>query len=335
LEVIVPWQKISAERTPIFPPLIEPVVEKDRPRWSVMIPVFNAGTYLEESLKSVLNQALPEREMQIEVIDDCSTDINIQALIRDIGQGRVGYYRQPYNVGSLRNFETCLNLSRGELVHILHSDDLVHTNFYHSMDSLFKSYPHIGAAFSRFKYIDDRGSTLNYQEAEAPVECVLENWLQRLAEKQRIQVASIAVKREVYEQLGGFCGVHYAEDWEMWARIATRYSFGYTPSILASYRKHEKSILGQSLATAQNLKDLEYVIEKIISYLPDEQRVNVRKESRKHSAHDALRTANQLWTKSKNTKGVLAQIRNGWKMHKDPYVLYKTIRLLGKIMLNK
>jgi glycosyltransferase involved in cell wall biosynthesis len=273
--------------------------------------------------------------MQIEVVDDCSTDINIQALIRDIGQGRIGYYRQPYNVGSLRNFETCLNLSRGEIIHILHSDDLVHPNFYRSLDGLFRSYPEIGAAFSRFKYIDDRGATLHYQEAEAPVECVLENWLQRLAEKQRIQVASIAVKREVYEQLGGFCGVHYAEDWEMWARIATRYSFGYTPSILASYRKHERSILGKSLTTAQNLRDLEYVIEKIISYLPEEQRINVRKQSRKYSAHDALRTANQLWTKSKNTKGVLAQIRNGWKMHKDTYVLYKTIRLLGKIMLNK
>lgn len=335
MEVLIPWQRISADRTPLTPPVINPVVEQDRPRWSVMIPVFNSGSYLAETLKSVLSQEMPEGEMQIEVIDDCSTDINIQALIRDMGQGRVGYYRQPYNVGSLRNFETCLNLSRGEFVHILHSDDLVHSNFYRSMDNIFKSYPDIGAAFSRFKYIDDRGATLNYQEAEAPVECVLENWLHRLAEKQRIQAASIVVKREVYEQLGGFCGVHYAEDWEMWARIATRYSFGYTPSILASYRKHEKSILGQSLATAQNLKDLEYVIEKIIGYLPDEARINVRKESRKHSAHDALRTANQLWTQSKNTKGVLAQIRNGWKMHKDPYVLYKTIRLLGKIMLNK
>jgi glycosyltransferase involved in cell wall biosynthesis len=300
-----------------------------------MIPVYNSGSYLAEALKSVLQQALPESEMQIEVVDDCSTDINVQAVIRDVGQGRVSYYRQPYNVGSLRNFDTCLNLSRGEIVHILHSDDLIHPRFYSTLDNLFNTYPHIGAAFTRFKYIDDAGSTLMYQEPEAPVECVLENWLTRLAEKQRIQVASIAVKREVYETLGGFCGVHYAEDWEMWARIATRYSFAYTPAILASYRKHEKSILGQSLNTAQNLKDLEFVIEKISTYLPESQREKISRESRKHSANDALRTANQLWTQGKNTKGVLAQIRNGWKMHKDPMIAYKTLRLLAKIMFNR
>ena len=139
----------------------------------------------------------------------------------------------------------------------------------------------------------------------------------------------------MYEDVGGFCGVHYAEDWEMWARIATKYSFGYSPSILASCRRHEKSILGQSLNTAQNLRDLEYVIEKIAMYLPEEQREVIRRESRKHSAHDALRTANQIWTSNKKTKGVLAQIRSGWKMHKDPYVAYKTLRLFAKILLGK
>jgi len=30
----------------------------------------------------------------------------------------------------------------------------------------------------------------------------------------------MVVKREVYEKLGGFYGVEYGEDWEMWVRIA-------------------------------------------------------------------------------------------------------------------
>ena len=43
-----------------------------------MIPVYNAGNYLKETLESVLSQALPEGEMQIEVVDDCSTEIDVQ-----------------------------------------------------------------------------------------------------------------------------------------------------------------------------------------------------------------------------------------------------------------
>ncbi|HYF67775.1 MAG TPA: glycosyltransferase [Ohtaekwangia sp.] len=335
MELTVSWQTISPERTPQRPPAIKPVEPGNRPKWSVMIPVYNAGRYLEQTLNSVLGQALPEGEMQIEVVDDCSTDINVQAIVRDIGQGRVSYYRQPYNVGSLRNFETCLNLSKGYYIHILHSDDLVHPGFYEHLGSLFDTYPHIGAAFSRFKQIDENGATTALQDIEAPVACVLENWLLRLAEKRRIHYASIAVKRDVYEDLGGFYGVHYAEDWEMWARIATRYSFGYTPALLASSRTHEESISGQSRANGQNLKDLEFVMKKINTYLPASHREKILKGSKKFYAHYAVETASELWHKTKNTKGVLAQIQKGWRMYKDPILAYKILQVFGRIMTNR
>jgi glycosyltransferase involved in cell wall biosynthesis len=61
--------------------------------------------------------------MQIEVVDDGSTDADKEALVKQTGKGRVEYYRQPENVGSLRNFETRLNRATGHYIHILHGDD--------------------------------------------------------------------------------------------------------------------------------------------------------------------------------------------------------------------
>jgi glycosyltransferase involved in cell wall biosynthesis len=300
-----------------------------------MIPVYNGGQYLQQTLESVLIQALPESEMQIEVVDDCSTDIDVQGLVRRVGQGRIGYYRQPYNVGSLRNFETCLNLSKGHYVHLLHSDDLVHVGFYDELSHLFDTYKNIGAAFCRYRYIDEDGNLIFYPEAEAPVECVLEDWLVRLSERQRIQYVSIAVKRKVYEELGGFYGVHYGEDWEMWARIATRYNFGYTPNVLASYRRHANSISGNAITTGQNIRDLAFVMDKISEFLPKEKKKNALLEARKFYAHYAVRTASMLWDKFKDSKGAMAQIKEGWKMHKDALLVWEIFKVTVKMMIKR
>ncbi|HET7896220.1 MAG TPA: glycosyltransferase family 2 protein, partial [Flavisolibacter sp.] len=113
-------------RIPLSPPQILPrPSDAYRPLFSVMIPVYNCSAYLEETIASVLAQDMGEALMQIEVVDDASTDVDVQALVQQIGGGRVQYYRQAENVGSLRNFETCLNRARGIYVHLLHGDDRV------------------------------------------------------------------------------------------------------------------------------------------------------------------------------------------------------------------
>ena len=56
-----------------------------RPFWSVMIPTYNPrAEYLEETLKSVLQQDPGPEQMQIEVIDDCSSDNTASEVVRRI-----------------------------------------------------------------------------------------------------------------------------------------------------------------------------------------------------------------------------------------------------------
>src|SRR5882757_10660601 len=101
-------------RTPEFPPTIAPIAAGDNPTViSVMIPTYNCIGFIKEALESVLVQDPGAEIMQIQVVDDCSTDGDVEALISEIGRGRVLFFRQNYNTGSLRNFETCINLSRG------------------------------------------------------------------------------------------------------------------------------------------------------------------------------------------------------------------------------
>jgi glycosyltransferase involved in cell wall biosynthesis len=84
-----------------------------------MIPPYNSARYLRESLASVLDQDLGLDVMQIEVVDDHSTQDDPAVIVEELGRGRVGFYRQRENVGQVRNYETCLNRSRGKLIHML------------------------------------------------------------------------------------------------------------------------------------------------------------------------------------------------------------------------
>lgn len=299
-----------------------------------MIPVYNCSQYLRETLESVLAQDVGEQQMQIEVVDDASTDADVAQLVATIGKGRIRYFRQEQNVGSLRNFETCLNRSRGQLIHLLHGDDKVLPGYYRKMQELFERFPQIGAAYCRFQYIEGNGSFLYNHNAEAEQDGIPENWLVRLGERQRIQYCAISVKREVYEKLGGFYGVTYGEDWEMWMRIASHYPMAYTPEVLAAYRMHLQSISGQSYTNAKNLQDLQWVINISQQYLPDSERQQVRKKALKFYAHYALRVANRLWHTSYNRDGVRAQIKEALRMHRDPAMYWKILKLHTKMILN-
>ncbi|WP_062542852.1 glycosyltransferase family 2 protein [Rufibacter tibetensis] len=300
-----------------------------------MIPVYNCSQYLVETIESVLRQEFPADRMQIEVVDDASTDADVEDLVKKVGKGRVQYYRQRSNVGSLRNFETCINRAQGKLVHLLHGDDKVKDGFYAKMESLFHSYPAIGAAFCRYCYIDSEGNYLERPSRERDTDGILDDWLMKIGERQRIQYVAIVVRREVYEELGAFYGVTYGEDWEMWVRIARYYQVAYTPIILAEYRKHISSISGQKILDAQNLRDIMKAMELIQHHLPDMYRKKLYNNSLKFYAHYAIRDANEVWMNQHNKKAVRFLMWETLKVYKDPSLIWKCFKLYSKTLINK
>ncbi|WP_372756555.1 glycosyltransferase family 2 protein [Mariniflexile sp.] len=316
-------------RIPQSPPKISPITDGlHRPLWSVMIPTYNCSNYLIETIQSVLQQDLGEKVMQIEVVDDYSTDTNVEELVNTIGKGRVSYYRQKENVGSLRNFETCINRARGTYIHLLHGDDRVKNGYYTAITNLFEKFPTAGAAFSSWDYIKSDGILSRQSVLEANNPCVLDNWLLKLAEHQRIQYAAITVKREVYEKLGSFYIGHYGEDWEMWARIAKVYDMAYIPEYLAQYREHKNSITWQSYISGQNIKDIGKVIETIISYLPKKDQNKKLKMAKKKFVYWMLDEILVYWFSNQNKQMIHNQISSIWKLHKDSQVMLKIIVII-------
>jgi hypothetical protein len=325
----------TVTRIPPTPPTIPPVATGvDRPLWSVMIPIFNCRGYLGESLRSVLRQAPSVDVMQIAVIDDASTDVDVKQMVQDISGDRVEYFRQPQNVGVLRNFNSCLERARGQFLHLLHADDRVLPGFYAVIGKLLSEYPQAAAAFARQRYIDESGDVLAIPAPEGDAEGLLEGWLERIAIEQRLQYVAIAVRRRVYEELGGFFGVTYGEDWEMWVRIASKYPIAYTPEPLADYRIHQRSITHANLRSGQNIIDNAWVRRTIQTYIPDACKKRVWKESAIACAYDGLEIANRLWREEGNKQAAQRQIMEATRLHAHPAICFEILKLYARMSLN-
>lgn len=283
--------------------------EVRRPLWSVMIPTYNRTEYLEQALMSILAQDLGPEQMQIEVIDNCSTKSNPEALIKRIGRNRVSYYRQPKNVGLVGNLTTCIQRANGHLVHILHDDDLVAPGFYHHIQKAFKKEPSIGAAFCRTLFVNATGQPVKSFKSQSSTEGILENWLERIAVKNLIQPPGIVVKRSVYEALGGFHpNLMHSCDWEMWTRIAVHYPFWYEPEILASSRMHSSSESSSAVVSGEKTLDEREAIDIMYQYLPSSKADLLHKQASENCALGTIAWASRMLAKG-DVPAAWAQIR--------------------------
>lgn len=296
-----------------------------RPLWSVMIPTFNCNTFLRTTLESVLSQDPGGDAMHIEVVDDHSTD-DPGAIVAALGRGRIGYFRQPRNMGITENFATCLNRARGQLLHLLHGDDCVRPGFYARMSALFAAHPSIGAAFCRHMFIDGQGRELAVSEPEQDVGGVLPDALERLALEQRIMTPSMVVRREVYERLGGFDNrLPCSEDWEMWVRIAAHYPIAYEPAPLAAYRMHADSNTGRNTHDAANMRYTRAAIDLFEAYLPPATAHDISRRARETYALSAVGFARER-LRARDVSGAMAQAREALRLRISPRVLARILR---------
>jgi hypothetical protein len=299
-----------------------------RPLWSVMIPTYNSASYLRRALASVLAQDPGPEQMQIEVVDDCSTGDDPGAVVAELGGGRVGFYRRPQNVGHVKNFNTCLQRSQGKLVHLLHSDDCVRPGFYQRMQLAFAANHEIGAAFCRHIWIDEQGHWQHIAQLKQAETGILKNWLEVIAAQQPIQTPAIVARRDVYERLGGFddrmasCG----EDWEMWVRIAAHYAIWYEAEPLALYRMRSGSLSARSLSSGENVKDLRRAIEIYRSYLPAESAAGITAKAHELVALWAIKTARQLLARGER-QAALVQVREAIKTSRSINVILQLVKL--------
>lgn len=124
------------------------------PRVSVLMPVYNAAPFVEQAVRSILQQTFTDLELI--VVDDGSTDGSAQ-IVAAIADPRLRLVRQPTNAGIVAALNTALEHARGEYLARMDADDISEPQRIERQVAFLDQHPDVlvlGSAYRRME--DDR-----------------------------------------------------------------------------------------------------------------------------------------------------------------------------------
>lgn len=124
---------------------------------SIVMPSWNTGRFIAESIQSVLNQTYTNWELLI--VDDCSTD-NTDDVVASFQDERIRYFHNAKNSGAALTRNRAMQEARGEWIAFLDSDDLWMPD---KLEKQLKWMEENGHSFSctAYEQIDEEGASLD------------------------------------------------------------------------------------------------------------------------------------------------------------------------------
>jgi glycosyltransferase involved in cell wall biosynthesis len=133
--------------------------DRQAPRVSVGLPVYEGEAYLEEAIRSVLGQGFGDLELV--VVDNASAD-RTPEIAQDLAASdpRVRYHRNPRNLGAAPNYNRAFALSTGALFKWLAHDDRLLPGYLGAAVAALDARPEAVLAHSAVEFVDARGAPL-------------------------------------------------------------------------------------------------------------------------------------------------------------------------------
>ena len=132
---------------------------RTKPRISVVMPVYNAGRFLHQSIQSILDQTYSNFEFII--VNDASTD-NTDEILSSYAQNdpRITVLNNPYNIGVSRSVERAMQKAKGDYIARMDADDIsLPTRFQKQIDYL-TQHPDVVALGTQCITIDENSHTI-------------------------------------------------------------------------------------------------------------------------------------------------------------------------------
>jgi glycosyltransferase involved in cell wall biosynthesis len=197
---------------PVEPTVLRPLLA--RPAVSVIVPSFNQGRFIRQTIESILTQDY--RPIEILVIDGASRDETVDVLRSFDSHSEVNWISEP-DRGVVEAVNKGFVRAEGDIIAIQSSDDCYLPGALSRIVDAFRANANVGMVYGDTVKVDALGRELGRSRI-GPYSLeglfLLKSWIPQ---------PSAFFRREFLDALGGWDErIPYAPDTDLWIRIAPR-----------------------------------------------------------------------------------------------------------------
>lgn len=229
------------------------------PRISVIMSVYNAEKFLEESIKSILAQK--DVLLELIIVNDGSTDRSLEIALKNSETDKRIHIINQANEGLPRALNNALKASTGEYIARMDADDIALDNRLKIQAEFLQKNPEIDIVGSFVHAFGDNKNRIwkfPISKEDCDVAMLFLNPLAHPAVMFRKSVvASVGYYNTTFE---------YDQDYEFWARSSAYHRIANIPRPLLKYRIHETqmgSVFSRSTRVKSQVRTQEFLLKEM------------------------------------------------------------------------
>lgn len=209
------------------------------PLVSICIPNYNYDLYVGKAIQSAIDQSYDN--VEVVVVDNASTDNSMEVISSFKENDKVKIFENSENIGALKNFNKSFELSKGDYIVFLSSDDMLRPDFVKKCMQVFEKYD-VGMVGTEMALIDKDDNILD----EEYIPFYDDNYIIPGIKQAKVFMMGncfganqVLIKKSVLEKVGLFDSRFEASsDWHLWFRICMQSDIAYLKEQLTTLRLH-------------------------------------------------------------------------------------------------
>lgn len=220
------------------------------PFFSIIIPLYNKEKFIENTLKSVLQQSFTDYEVLI--VNDGSTDAS-ETKILAFHDSRIQYfYKDNEGASEARNYG--IKKSKSEYITFLDADDYWYPNFLEAMFLTIEKFPEQKVFAAAIEIENPKNVIPSSYSIPKSTDCVVVNYFEASYQEGVIFTSCAAFHKSVFEAVGDFDPkIKSGQDTDLWIRIGLVYPVVFSFKILTRYMYDSNSLSKKSDILHQKL----------------------------------------------------------------------------------
>jgi len=215
---------------------------------SVLMPVYNAESFVKKAIESILNQTL--RDFEFLIINDGSTDSTLNC-INSYKDSRIKLISNSINLGLIKSLNIGIEIATGEIISRMDADDIAHPKRLEYIKDFMDNNPNVTVCGTWFNTTTLRINNKKYNSDQIKTRFLFDCAISAATFRRNYFIDNDIRYSEKFP---------HAEDYELWTRLVFNVEFALITKCLLTLTLHENQVSKKFGIIQQNSMERALVI---------------------------------------------------------------------------